>query len=126
MIKSCSDCTNVCCRTGAGPYKLLSPNDYLENFGTSESYNTQCAALDKNNKCSIWGTKEFPTECRTHVCSNRSFTRKELLAMDRVDHERDCSKCGASYILSYIKNNQWRYECENCGYKYAWQKIPIP
>ena len=87
MIDSCKDCKSICCKTGPGPFEELEPEDYLDNFGTTDSYNTKCSALDKDDKCELWGTSDFPLECRTYVCQNRSFSKEELDTLNKlVEH----------------------------------------
>lgn len=85
MITSCQDCKTNCCKIGPGPYRKLSPVDYLENFGTISAYNTKCTALKDDGTCNLWGTSKFPDECRTYVCQVRSFTKNELAAIRKVD-----------------------------------------
>ena len=126
LVKSCSECKQICCKHGPGPYKLLTPEAYLENYNTTDAYNTQCAALTKDGRCSVWGTADFPIECRTHVCTNRIFTSIELSTIDCVD-ERVCEQCGASYTLLFegANDNEYIVECESCGYEYKWIKEQI-
>ena len=124
MINNCADCKQKCCQTGPGPHKLLSPEDYLENFNTVESYNTKCAALDNNGNCSVWGTNDFPIECRTHVCTNRSFTERELSDIENV-FDRECSNCNASYVLMLENDGRFTEYCENCGHAFDWVKQVI-
>jgi hypothetical protein len=55
LIDSCADCKSICCQTGPGPYKRVTPEEYLENFGTTDNYNKECGALF-DGKCNLWGT----------------------------------------------------------------------
>ena len=124
LVDSCSECQQVCCKTGPGPYKILSPEDYLENYNLTEAYNTKCAALTSRGRCSVWGTKDFPIACRVHVCTNRKFTKEELWKIEQVE-DRACSNCGASYVLLYHdkKLGHWIEECENCRHNFGWEKV---
>ena len=89
MINSCKDCKSVCCKTGPGPYDALPPREYLDNFGDISAYNTKCMALSNEGGCNLWGTPQFPIECRVYVCQTRSFTKKELSDIEHV-FEREC------------------------------------
>lgn len=84
MIKSCSECKTKCCKTGPGPYKSVSVNDWLthKDHG-SKRYNTKCEHFDENNEtCKIW--KNAPLACKTFICSVRSYNRSELREIDRI------------------------------------------
>ena len=125
MISSCSDCKSICCRTGHGPYKILKPLKYLENYSLPESYNTKCEGLTKLGKCKYWGTNELPAECRSYVCQNRSFTKKELKIMDLVSDSYPCANCGTQWVLIYKTNGDWTHFCEVCGHTKHWKTINI-
>ena len=86
MIDSCAECKTNCCKIGPGPYRIVSPREYVERFGDLPSYNTECAALDsKSERCTLWGTPEFPEECKTYICHVRSFSKSELSEIRRVN-----------------------------------------
>jgi len=78
MIDSCSGCKSNCCKVGPGPYKKVTPEIFLQNFGEFESYNTRCDGLSEENTCTYWNTKKMPQECKEYVCSSRSFSTAEL------------------------------------------------
>lgn len=125
LIKSCSDCKAICCKTGPGPYKILSPNEYLEGFGTFEAYNTRCAAIGENNECTLWGTDQLPLECRIHVCNSKEFSKKELQTIENV-YERECQNCESQWVIIYdTKDDKTIEECEACGHKFEWTMKPI-
>ena len=77
MIDNCHDCKTKCCQSGPGPHELVTPQHYLINYGEFENYNKKCSAF-MDEKCSLWGSPEMPLECRTFVCTFRSFTKPEL------------------------------------------------
>jgi hypothetical protein len=112
MIKSCADCKTRCCKTGPGPYTKLSAQDYLEVFGETEGYNTRCENLSNSGKCRVWGTKDFPVECRIYVCQTRSYSAKEINAIKKITDEEVCISCRTPWVIDHGRNN---YECENCG-----------
>lgn len=126
MIKSCRQCQKKCCKTGPGPYKKLPPEEYLENFGHTDAYNTQCEALTDNGMCSIWKSPEFPIECRTYVCQSREYSQEELDTIENVIEDMECLKCERPYVLitgdgKDSDGNPWySYECEGCGYEWTW------
>jgi hypothetical protein len=130
LINSCADCKFCCCRCGPGPYKLLSPEDYLEDFGAYHGYNTQCLALNEDNTCRIWGTPKLPVACRAHVCSNKIFTKEELETIEKIDDDAECNNCGAPYMLftRIGKKAKWhrsRWECELCGQTNHWKAYVV-
>lgn len=127
LVSSCEDCKQKCCQFGPGPYKILAPEKFLENYNYADAYNTKCAALTSDGRCSVWGTEDFPIACRVHVCTNRSFTEEELKKIDQVNHERECDECDASYVLTYYdeKIKAWVDECESCSNKIGWKKVDI-
>jgi hypothetical protein len=113
---------------GPGPHKILPPEEYLENFGTSDAYNTKCVAFSDEGKCNLWGTAEFPLACRTHVCNVKIFTKKELDDIERVDEDRECPKCETPWMLGKWgdrKKTEWVDTCENCGHTHMWKKINL-
>ena len=130
MIKSCLECTNKCCFVGPGPYEALPAEEYLENFGTTESYNTKCESLGDDGLCKLWGTPDFPQECRTYVCQTREYSEAEMRHIDAFDEERECDMCGSNLI--YCKevaekdieeiniNDKWTFVCEACGHEEEW------
>ena len=121
MIRTCKSCKSKCCEHGPGPYKLVAPEVYLENFGTAEAYNTKCIAMSSKGHCKLWKTKEFPQECRTYVCQSRTFSKLELKKILAVV-EHDCPKCGCSWML-YTKKpdgSMVKEHCEACGHKALW------
>jgi hypothetical protein len=121
MISSCKDCKSICCKTGPGPHKPLMPDEYLENFGTTDAYNTKCVALKDDGLCSLWGSAKFPMECRTYVCQSRTFKPAELKKIDTV-YDRECSNCDAEwqYLVNH-KDGSWAQECPVCGKKYEYE-----
>ena len=121
LVSSCFECKAICCKHGPGPYQPLAPEEYLENFGTSDAYNTRCMALDDEGKCSIWGTPKFPHVCRTHVCNQRIFSKEELKAIDEVE-DMECDNCSAEWTRGYFKDNKFHRECEVCGHLQSWKK----
>ena len=124
MIKTCEECPNSCCKTGPGPYKNVSPEDYLENFATVEAYNTKCIAFTSEGKCNLWNTPDLPQECRTYICQTRSYTKKELEIIDDI-FERECPNCGCSWLIGSWQNKIYFDTCEICGYQVAWEKTQI-
>ena len=122
-ISSCSDCVDKCCETGPGPYKVLKPLKYLENYSVSESYNTKCEGLTRSGKCKYWNTSKLPAECRAYVCTKRSFTKKELEVMSTVCEDYSCNNCNSQYLLVYKENGHWVHECEICGYGIVYSSI---
>ena len=77
MIKSCKECKDKCCKSGPGPYKKVSAQVFLGNFGEFENYNVECEAF-VNNRCAYWGSDLLPHECKVFICSQRSFTENEI------------------------------------------------
>lgn len=125
MINSCSECTSICCKHGPGPHVPLSPQEYLENFGTTDAYNTKCMALTDENKCSLWGTPSLPTECRTYVCQSKLFTKEQIKRINDVE-ERKCLNCGSEWTLMYeTTKGNWINECEVCDFKINWKGTSI-
>lgn len=125
MISSCADCKTKCCKTGPGPYKTLKVREYLENFCYPDSYNTRCEHLSKSGKCKIWQTPEFPTECRTHVCQHRKYSKQELKDIDNTVDLSDYHKsfkcpCNSNYVI-YISLR--KAICECCGITFEWNRI---
>lgn len=121
LVKSCFDCKAVCCKHGPGPHRSLPPEEYLENFGTEDAYNTKCMALSEDGKCTIWGTKDFPHVCRVHVCNQKIFTPQELKEISQVDDEYECPNCEVSWTRGYDKDGTFIRECEICGHKTEWK-----
>lgn len=124
MITSCSECPTPCCKTGPGPYKILPPLEYLEEWSTVNRYNTKCSQFFRG-KCKIWGTKHFPAECRSHVCHLRSYTKQELAVIDCVVEE-ECECCGVQWLLKWEEEYGYpeieliAYKCELCGHEKIW------
>jgi len=121
LYKSCQECEQKCCKTGPGPYKTLSVEDYLENFSLSEAYNTRCKNLSLSGKCKAWGTDKLPIECRVHVCTSRSFSKKELATINKVT-DFSCAMCHAQYILEH---ENFVGECEVCEHKWKWAQVSV-
>ena len=121
MIKSCKDCSGVCCKTGPGPHEAIPPHDYLGSFGGTYVYNKKCDRLSDDNKCGLWGTKDFPEECRVYVCQNRQFTKRELHLIDNVVNI-ECENCGCEWGIGEYKDDGDIYvnSCEVCGWKNTW------
>lgn len=121
MISSCKDCKSKCCRTGPGPWKPVPAYDYLDSFGNPEAYNTKCENF-KGGKCSVWKTKDFPTECLTYVCQSRKFTKEELARINSVEDFDACDKCGTEhhYTTYTYKGGRTYMECPTCGHKWTW------
>lgn len=115
-ISSCKDCKDKCCETGPGPYKIVKPSKYLDDFGMSESYNTKCEGLTRSGKCKYWGTNKLPVECRSYVCTSRNFTKKELEVMEMVSEDYSCNNCNAKYLLINYEKGHWIHKCEICGF----------
>lgn len=122
-ISSCKECKDKCCETGPGPYKALKPLKYLDNYGTCESYNTKCEGLTRSGKCKYWGTNTLPSECRSYVCQTRSYTKKELKAIEMVCDDYACENCEAQYLLVYKKDGAWVHDCEICGLSVVYTAI---
>lgn len=122
LVTSCKDCKTVCCKTGPGPHRKKTPEEYLENFGTVEAYNTKCMALGEDNLCTLWGTPDFPVECRTYICQSRYFSHEELKTINQVDEDFECTNCGMQWVLGKFVGSDWIHECENCGMKVRWKK----
>ena len=121
MISSCSDCEVPCCQTGPGPHKNLPPDDYLENFGDAEAYNTKCIALTADGGCNLWGTPDFPHACRVYVCQTRSYTKDELEKIDEVI-DRECPNCKSPWMVGKFISKDYHDSCEICGYLGKWKK----
>lgn len=131
MIKSCSECKVKCCKTGPGPYEVLPPEEYLENFGTTDAYNTKCQELKPNGMCGIWGTPDFPLECRTYVCQTRKYSKEELDHIDAFQEDLECETCGSALIYAkevkdsvdddHTVGRTWTLICETCGQTDEWQ-----
>jgi len=86
VINSCSDCTTKCCRSGPGPYKVVSSSDWLSHKQKgSERYNTKCEHFD-GDKCMVWDRAPFV--CKVFVCGQRTYTEQELDEIDRLIKER--------------------------------------
>ena len=123
MITSCKDCEVPCCATGPGPHKNLAPEEYLENFGDVAAYNTKCIALTAEGSCNLWGTADFPQACRVYVCQTRSYTKEELLKIDKVI-DRECPSCSSRWLLRNFSGKDYEDICEVCGYQSRWiQKV---
>lgn len=120
LVNSCMECKAVCCQHGPGPHKPLSPEDYLENFSTPEAYNTKCMALSEDGKCTLWGTPDFPHVCRTHVCNQKIFTKKELSEIESVD-DRECPNCNCEWTKMIDKGSTVKWVCEICDYEIEWK-----
>lgn len=87
MISSCAECKTPCCRSGPGPWKIVSKTDWLsQKQQGSKRYNTQCENLTVDNKCKVWET-ELPVVCATHVCGVRTYTEAELKNIDNILEE---------------------------------------
>lgn len=120
MYNSCNTCKSNCCRHGKGPYKLLPPEEYLENYGAFEAYNTKCLALDDKGRCRLWGTAELPQECRTFVCTSKVYTKEQLSIISNVEEE-SCPNCDAKWlIVEKLDKNVWEKRCEICGLIEEW------
>lgn len=121
MIKSCKNCKNKCCQTGPGPHVEVESEEYLENFGTAEAYNTKCVELTDCGKCNAWGTNSLPSACRVYVCQNREYSDDELETINHVTEQEDfpCPNCG-SVVYLYFEEKEDLCECEACRYKWYW------
>jgi len=88
MIDNCKDCTTKCCRSGPGPYTVVSFRDWFTHSNTARGYNTACEHFKLDETCSLYGTASLPIECQTYVCGVRTFTVTELQAIKRkeLDH----------------------------------------
>ena len=124
MIKSCKKCTTPCCVTGPGPYAYVSPEEYIENFSLIEGYNTRCSALTETGKCSLWGTKHLPQECRVYICQTRSFSKDELKVINNV-FERTCPKCECVWMLGSQHEGLYVDKCEVCGFERIWDETVV-
>ena len=126
LYNSCADCRQKCCKTGPGPYKVLEPEDYLENFGDTAAYNTKCKHLTASGRCSVWKTADFPAACRVYVCQSRRYTKEELrdinciVALDEGYDDYGCLDCKAQYVLY---RSPFEVECEICGCKWTWARV---
>jgi len=121
MITSCQECGVPCCQTGPGPYKNISPEDYLENFGDHSSYNTKCIALTEEGKCNLWGTTDLPMACRVYVCQTKQYSKIELQHIDEV-FERECPTCGCEWLRGKFQGKEYIDTCEICGYVGKWSR----
>jgi len=124
MIKSCEECNMPCCKTGPGPYASFSPEVYLENYATVESYNTKCIALSSDHKCNLWGTPDLPMECRNYICQTRQYSKSELEIIADVN-DRECPNCGCSWTIGSLQKNIFIDKCEICGYSAIWTKSDV-
>lgn len=84
MISSCSECQTKCCRSGPGPYKAVSVEDWLSHkHKGSQRYNTKCEHFEETTgMCKIWN--RAPIVCKTFVCGIRTYTRAELRYIDKL------------------------------------------
>lgn len=127
MIKSCAECTSKCCKTGPGPYKKLSPEEYLEVFGLSDAYNKACKHHNlKTGHCNVWGTPGLPIECRTYVCQTREYSDLELDTIDNIEEDYECEGCGSSYMINDSPEGNdelFIVKCEICNHTNKWRKI---
>ena len=123
LIKSCAECKTKCCKFGPGPYKLLRPKDFFDVYMTAEGYNIKCNQLKRNGKCSVWGTKDLPEECRSHVCHVKAYNKKELNIINAIC-EGPCEDCGCGYLI-HMENDT--YYCEVCGITLTYEcKTEVP
>jgi len=122
LVKSCVQCKSNCCKLGPGPYKTLKPEDYLENFADPQGWNTKCDGLTEDLKCRYWGTPKLPVECRTFVCNNKLFSKKDLKLIDDVDEDYPCIHCGMQFTIGEwnTKTKSWDRWCEACGWRMEW------
>ncbi len=59
------------------------PVEWLSLLKGSDKYNTACVLYDQVNEvCTDWDTA--PIACKTYVCSVRSYSKKELTAIDKL------------------------------------------
>lgn len=90
MIKSCSECKTPCCRVGPGPYVAKPFPEYYENSAIYKGYNTKCEWFDEEtSKCTVWGTKKLPVECKIYVCTSREYSKEELQKIKRITDRLD-------------------------------------
>ena len=84
MISSCAECTTKCCRSGPGPYKTVSVDDWLSHKPKgSERYNTKCEHFNEERGiCNIW--ENAPIVCKVFVCAIRTYSKQELKRIDRL------------------------------------------
>jgi len=122
MISSCSDCKTVCCKFGPGPYRVLEPTAFLDEYGLPEAYNTKCSGLTDDSKCSYWDTPKLPVECRWHICSVRTFSQKEFEEMDTI-REEECENCKRDWtqIIYTDDNGICKRWCTACGWEETWE-----
>ena len=84
MIKSCKKCKTKCCRAGPGPYRKVSVQKFLSNWGEAENYNSECEYLNSDGMCDVWGTKHLPYDCRIFICCVRTYSHEELKAISKI------------------------------------------
>ena len=122
LIRTCAECATPCCKTGPGPYEVVSSSDYLEGYGTHWNWNKKCEGLTRNGKCRYWKTKDLPEACRVHVCPNRFYSSGELELIAMISSIY-CPQCEAQYMLEQQTDTHKYYSCESCDYAEIWQYI---
>jgi hypothetical protein len=116
MTDSCDTCISKCCiRPGAPPTTKVSLDRFINGPANMGDY-CEHYALD-TEKCMIWGTPEFPKNCRTYICHFRHFTDNERKTIASVVYDgTPCHGCGVKW---YLKTSDTGRLCEICGKK--WQ-----
>jgi hypothetical protein len=110
---------------GEGPYKIVEPADYLENYETPEGYNTVCSAFSFETKgCTFWGTPKMLNECRSYVCTQRSYSQTELKIINSI-WDRECKHCGAGYVIGVDTLYGHKEICEACGKEFFWIGLDV-
>ena len=84
MISSCEECKTKCCKSGPGPFRDVSANDWLyQKQKGSKRYNTKCENFDlETEQCTVWPNAPFV--CRVFVCGVRLYSRAELRRIDKL------------------------------------------
>jgi len=87
MINNCGDCKTNCCKSGPGPYKIVTAKEAVEHWGMTRSYNTKCQYLSRAGNCNVWGTSDLPIECATYVCHVREYSKKQINYIQKLEHQ---------------------------------------
>jgi hypothetical protein len=101
--------------------------EYLDGFCGTESYNTKCENLKKDETCGVWGTSAFPEECLTFICQIKEFPKEFLAKIDTIEYFDTCDKCGTEYHYTQYHETSagkriCRLTCPNCQNEWLWER----